>query len=61
MKKLIKGIRRVSFSILLLYGYNLIMSPLELIIPINFITVGFISLFGSSAMLGLIAILVILF
>lgn len=61
MKKIFKIIRRIVFSILLLYGYNLIMSPLNLMVPINIITVSIITLLGSSALLGFIAILLIMF
>lgn len=61
LKKIFKIIRRVVFTVFLLYGYNLIMSPLNLMIPINLITVGFISILGSGALLGFIAILLIVF
>ncbi len=61
LKKILKLIRKIIFTVLLLYGYNLIMAPLNLMIPINFITVGTITLLGSSALLGFIVILLIVF
>lgn len=61
LKKIFKIIRRIIFSVFLLYGYNLIMSPLNLMIPINLITVGVITILGSGALLGFIAILLIIF
>lgn len=61
LKKILKLIRKIIFTVLLLYGYNLIMAPLNLMIPINFITVGIITLLGSSALLGFIVILLIVF
>lgn len=61
LKKIFLLLKKIIFSILLLYGYNLIMSPLNLIIPINVITVGLITIFGSSALIGLIVILLTVF
>ena len=61
LKKVCKLIRKIVFTVLLLYSYNLIMAPLNLMIPINFITVGVITLLGSSALLGFIVILLIVF
>lgn len=61
LKKILKLIRKIIFTVLLLYSYNLIMAPLNLMIPINFITVGVITLLGSSALLGFIVILLIVF
>ena len=52
LKKVFKLIRKIVFTVLLLYSYNLIMAPLNLMIPINFITVGVITLLGSSALLS---------
>lgn len=60
-KKIFKIIRRIVFTVLLLYGYNLIMAPLDMMIPINIITVSLITILGSSALLGLIVILLVLF
>lgn len=61
LKKILKLIRKITFSVLLLYGYNLIMAPLNMIVPINLITVGLLTIFGSSALLGLIFILLVIF
>lgn len=56
-----KIIRRIVFSSFLLYGYNLLMQPLGLIIPINIITVGAISILGIPAMLSLIFIMTFIY
>lgn len=61
VKKILKLIRKIVFTVFLLYGYNLIMAPLNLMIPINLITVGLITVFGTSALLGLIVILLVIF
>lgn len=61
LKKIIQVIRRIIVSAFLLYGYNLIVSPLNLAIPINIITVGLLTIFGIPALLSLIVILVLVF
>jgi len=61
LNKIIKIIKKVVFSAFLLYGYNILVEPLGLIIPINLITVGFISIFGLPALFSLILIHVLVF
>lgn len=60
-KKFFKIIRKIIFTVLLLYGYNLIMAPLDMMIPINIITVGLITILGIPALLALIVILLVVF
>jgi|LSQX01.1.fsa_nt_gb hypothetical protein len=60
MKMLLKLLRRLIGAFLLLYGVNLIISSLNIVIPINYITVGAITLLGSPALLGLVAIYLII-
>ena len=61
IKKFIEIVKKIVFSSFLLYGYNILIEPLELIIPINIITVGFISIFGIPALFSFILIHVIIF
>lgn len=61
LKKILKIIKKIIFSMFLLYGYNLIMAPLNMMIPINIITIALITILGSSALLGLISILLVIF
>jgi len=61
LNKIIQIIKKVVFSAFLLYGYNILVEPLGLIIPINLITVGFISIFGLPALFSLILIHVLVF
>ena len=61
IKKITKLIKKIIFTVFLLYGYNLIMAPLNLMIPINYITVGCITLLGTSALFGFIIILLVVF
>lgn len=60
-KKILNLIKKIVFSVFLIYGFNLIASPLNLIIPINIITVGLITILGVPALLSLIAIYFIVF
>lgn len=61
IKKIMKFMRNIVFSAFLLYGYNLLVEPIGLIIPMNMITVLAISIFGLPALLSFILIHVIIF
>lgn len=61
LKKIFNLIKKIVFSVFLIYGFNIIASPLNLIIPINVITVGFITLLGLPALLSLILVYFIVF
>lgn len=61
LKKVFKLLKKVLFSCFLLYGYNLLSAPLNLIIPINIYTVSAITILGIPALLSLIVILLINF
>ena len=61
MKMIIKILKKIIVSIFLLYGYNLIAAPLGFIVPINFITVLLLSIFGIPALLSLVIVLIIVY
>lgn len=61
LKKIFIIIRKITVSFFLLYAYNLIIQPLNLMIPINVITVLSISVLGVPALLSLIAISIFIF
>ena len=61
LKILFKIIKRIVISSFLLYGYNLIVQPIGLIIPINVITIGAISILGVPALLCLIFIMIFIY
>lgn len=61
LKKIFKVLKRIIISTFLLYGYNLLVQPLGFIIPINFITVGLITILGIPAMLALIFIIIFVY
>jgi len=61
LSKIFDLFKKIVISAFLLYGYNIIVAPLGLIVPINIITVFFIGVFGLPALLSFITILIIAF
>lgn len=61
LKKIINLLKKIVISAFILYGYNLIASPLNLIVPINLITVSVMTILGIPAMFAFIIILVVIF
>ena len=61
LKLIFKVIKRIVISSFLLYAYNLLVQPVGLIIPINIITVGVISILGVPALLSFIFIMVLIY
>ena len=56
MKIILKIVRRLVFSLALLYGFNIIMSALDLFIPINLYSIGSITLLGFPGMFLLVGL-----
>lgn len=61
LKIVLKVVKRIVFSSFLLYGYNLLVSPINLIVPINVITVSALSIFGIPALISFIFVYLIVF
>lgn len=61
LKKILDVMKKIIFSILLLYGYNVIATPINVMIPINFITIGAVTVLGFPALFALIIINVVVF
>jgi len=61
LKKIFKILKKIILTCFLLYGFNLIASPLGVIIPINIITIFFVTLFDVHALCGFIVIFLIAF
>ena len=60
IRKIFKIIKKVIFSFLLIYSYNLIAVPINVTIPINFITIFYTTVLGIPAFLSIIVLLFIL-
>lgn len=54
MKRVFNLIRKIILSAIIIYAYDSIALPMNIIIPINAVTVLLVSLFGIPAMFGLI-------
>lgn len=61
LKKLFTTIKKGIFSTFLLYGVNLVMAPLNILIPINVITILILTILGIPGLLSLIFILLFVF
>lgn len=61
MKKVFKLIKKLIYGFLLIYSFNIILQPLNINIPLNLIIIGAVSLFGISAFLSLITLLLMFF
>lgn len=59
--KIYNLIKKVVFSGFILYGYNVLAAPLSIVIPINFVTIGTISILGFPALFAFIIIHVLIF
>jgi len=59
LKKIFNLIKKIVLTAFILYGFNLLMSPLSIIIPINIITLLIVSFLGFSGLLGLVIILLV--
>lgn len=59
--KIFKMVRRITVSFFLLYAFNMFSQSINLIIPINFITVLSISFLGVPALLSFIVLSVFIF
>lgn len=56
MKRIIGLVKRIIFAVLVLYGYNMLATPLNLIVPINVVTIGSITILGTPALFAFILI-----
>ncbi len=56
IQKIFKFMKRLIFSSFLLYGYNMLSLPLNIIVPINVITILGITILGIPALFAFILI-----
>lgn len=54
MKNILMIIKKLILSFVILYTYNLIAVNFNMVIPINIITIGFITFLGTPSLLALI-------
>ena len=61
IKKGLIVLKRIVLAAFMLYAYNLIMAPLNMLVPINIYTISLTALFGLMAIPFLALLLVIIF
>lgn len=59
-KTLKKVVKKVVFAFVLLYGLNVIVSSINIFIPINIFTISIVSILGVPGLLSLISIFFII-
>jgi len=60
-KKICNIIKKIIISSFLLYGYNMVASIFGIIIPINYITVGLMSLLGYPTLFAFILVQILIY
>lgn len=60
IKILKKVVKKVVFAFVLLYGLNVIVSSINIFIPINVFTISIVSILGVPGLLSLISIFFII-
>lgn len=61
LKIVFKVVKKVVVAIALLYSFNLLVSSMDILIPINYISVGTVSLLGIPGLLSLLTLHLIIF
>ena len=61
MEKIKIYLRRLIVTFFLIYGYNNLVMPIDMIIPINIYTIMLVYIFGLPSLLALIVIKIIFF
>lgn len=61
LKKIYKLLKTIIVSIFLIYAFNLIAAPINVIIPMNIITILLVCIFGIPAILALTVLTIIIF
>ena len=52
--------KRIVLGAFILYGYNVIAANFNMVVPINFLTVGMIGILGSPALIALILLKILI-
>ena len=61
MKRIWQIVKRIIISAFVLYGYNLIATRFNLVIPINYIAIGAVSVLGFPMLFVLVLLKVLVF
>lgn len=58
IKKAKNIIKNIIISMCILYAFNVLINPLNIIIPINILNIGLITIFGAPALIALVFLLI---
>lgn len=61
LKNFFRFLKKIIFSILFLYSFNVVINPIGSIVPINLITILSISLLGLPALFSLVFLSFVIF
>lgn len=61
LKNIFKVVKKVVLAIALLYSFNLLVSSMNILIPINYISIGVVSILGIPGLLSLLAVYLVIF
>ena len=61
MKKILIVLKRIILSAFVLYGYNLIATNFNMVIPINVVTILLVAALGAPSLFALILLKIIAF
>lgn len=53
IKKLFILIKRFIFGVLFIYAFNVIVFPINVVIPMNIFTIIFVTIFGAPGVVGI--------
>lgn len=59
LKLMLKIVKKIIIGMIILFGYNTFLSSLNLLIPINMVTIVISSLFDVPGIIGLVLFLLI--
>ena len=54
IKKIVNVLKKVVVAFVILYGFNLLVSSINIFVTINLVTVGIVSILGLPGLLSLI-------
>ena len=53
LKKVLFLIKKFIFGVLFIYAFNVIVFPIDAVVPINIFTILFVSIFGLPGIIGI--------
>ena len=61
MKKILVLVKKIIFSFLLIYGFNMLYGTFKINVPLNYYTIGIVTLLGLPGLCAIILVSILLF